>query len=170
MADEGRLSDRSIRAGEIVFAAIVTALAIALYLATPWLISNFRSDTPFQLSPAFYPRLALAVAAAGAVLHILYLRRGGHRVEENDEFEVGDSNWRLVVVGIALFLGYVLTLAWLGYAVATLLFVGVAALLCGLTARQAILLAAGASAVLYGLFVLALKVWFPQPAIQSLFG
>lgn len=170
MTQDGGLSDRAIRAGEVAFALVVAVLAVALFLATPWLISNWRDDTPFQLSPGFYPRLALGVAGLGALAHIVHIRRGGHHVEALDEFEVGESRPSLMLAGVALFVGYGLLTPWLGYAATTFLFCVAALWLAGVATKASILFATATTGVLFGLFVLLLKVWFPAPALLRWIG
>lgn len=161
---------RSVRRGETIFAVIVMLACAAAFAFTPQLITNYRHDTPFQLSPGFFPRLALAVALVGAVWQILHLRHAEPRTDEVDEFEVGDSRPVLVAGGIALFVAYFLAAPWLGYAASTFLFVLVASLISGVPRRVSVILAAAISACLYGLFAVALKVWFPKPALLILLG
>lgn len=169
MSKAKRLTDREIKVGQVVFALVVATFSIVLFIATPFLISNFRTDTPFQLSPAFYPKLALIVSAIGGVGHVLHVRFGGQQPEENDEFEVGDFFWSLVLVGSGLFLAYALFVPWIGYGASTFLFVFLACRLSGVTYSKAFLYSFVSTVSLYGLFVLFLKVWFPDPELLRLF-
>lgn len=170
MSEAKRLSDREIKIGQVVFASIVGGLTVILFWFTPILISNYRADTPFQLSPAFYPELALGVAALGAVGHIFHIRSGQQQLEESDEFEVGEFFWLLVLAGGSLFFAYALLVPLVGYAVATLLFMFVACRLSGISILFSLLFSVTTATSLYALFVILLKVWFPAPALLRAFG
>lgn len=159
------------RDGGLFLSAAIVVICLLLFAGTPWLITNFRADVPYFESPAFYPRLALAVAILGGVAHFRALKAGKVVLDDgSDEFEVGDARTGLAIAGLALFIGYLVLVPVIGYAPATFLFCAVSSRLAGLGTGVSVAMAAGIAALLYGIFVIVLKVWFPQAAILGLFA
>jgi hypothetical protein len=158
-----------VRARALCVAAVI-ATAAGFYVAAPSLISNFRPQASFYESPAFIPRLALAVMVICGLFHLAVLWRGRPAVADGEEFEIGAARPGPAIAAILLLLGYVGATPWIGYGAATVLFLLAAGWLAGLRWKLTVGLAAGATALLYGIFVVGLKVWFPAPEILAVLG
>lgn len=98
-----------------VVGLVVVAGSLGLY----WIAGDLPQPSLVPIGPGFYPRILFAVTAVlGGLLVVTDLttpRRGAR----------APGHYRLVVLAFAIFTGYVVALAPLGYRVATFLFVGV---------------------------------------------
>ena len=164
------LSDKAIKRGGLLFTAVAVALCAGLFLATPQLITNYRTDVAFFESPAFFPRLALVVAVVAGLWHLGEGWLGHIRDDGAEEIEIGESRALIAFAGMGLFAAYILAAPFIGYSASTALFMVTAARAAGLGWRLSIGLAAATTALLYAIFVFGLKVWFPVPLVGRWLG
>src|SRR5688500_9299261 len=88
-------------------AAFITALgavALALYVGTPSLIGNYDAQAPYFESPGFFPRMALAIVCACALVQVVRVLRGA-ALEAGEDIDDPGANPRLVLISMGLFAG-----------------------------------------------------------------
>lgn len=161
-------AERPAIAGQRLLALVLTCLlgigAAGLFVMAPSLISDYRAEVRFFESPAFVPRVALLLVALYAVAHAIRVARGAI-LDAGEELDDAHANRHVVLLGVALFAGYVVLVPLIGYALATAVFTVAAATRAGLGWRKSLLLAIALAASAYVLFVLGLNVWFPAPGL-----
>lgn len=153
--------------------ACVIALGLVAMCAALWwnlgqLIPGLASAPSWHESPGFFPKLAMALIAAGALAELWHHRRAVVANVGEDEIDATSSRVAPAMLSLCAFAAYALLAPWLGYAAATLLFVSSTVLLHRLGARAALIAGVLAAGALYAIFVLAFSVWFPEPAIWTL--
>jgi len=160
-------TDQAIR-GQRLLALVLTSLvgvgAIVMFMLAPSLITDYRAGTPFFESPAFVPRFALVLVAVCAIVHVVRVARGAS-LDAGEELDDEDAKRHVVLLGIVLFAGYVLLVPRIGYALSTVVFVAAAGALAAIGLRRSLVLAVLLGAAAFLLFVLGLKVWFPEPSL-----
>lgn len=164
------LSDKTIKRGGLLFTAVAVAACAGLFLATSQLITNYRADVAFFESPAFFPRLALAVAVLAGLWHLGEGWLGHVREDGAEEIEIGESRAVIAFAGMVLLAAYILSAPIVGYPASTALFMLVTSRVAGLGWRLSVGLAAATTATLYAIFVIGLKVWFPVPLLLQWLG
>lgn len=150
----------------IVTATILLAAAVG-YLHAPDQIGGHRSDTVFYESSAFIPRLALAVVAICALIHVARVVRGAS-LDAGEDLDDTGVDRRTVIGGMALFAAYALLVPVVGYLVGTFVFATATGCIVAVGWRTSIVCALMLSIVSVLVFVVALKVWFPPAAILKL--
>ncbi|MDM0084716.1 tripartite tricarboxylate transporter TctB family protein [Variovorax sp. J31P179] len=159
--------------GQRVLAVALTFLllvgAVALYVYAPTLITNYRHDVNFYESPAFMPRVALALVAIGASIHVVRILRGAS-LDAGEEVDDGTANRRVVAASIPFFAAYVLLVPLVGYWLSTVVFVLVAGGLAGIGWKKSVVIALLLGTACYLVFSLALKVWFPAAGLLGFFA
>jgi hypothetical protein len=134
-------------------------LALAAFLATPWLITPFPAQAPWFESAATFPRVALAVAALAALAEFR-VRRDRVLSADSEELDTSAAELPLALKALALFIAYSALVPVLGFMASTFAFV----LACGLVVRlprmQALWLALALAIGLWATFAVGLKVAF----------
>ena len=144
---------------ELLTLVAIAAAALGLLVATPWLIVPYRASQAWYESAATFPRIALAVAAIGAVIETLRRLRGGATVA-SEELDSSAASLPRVVAVLALFGGYALLVPVLGFGVSSAAFVALAGRAVGLGWRASLLLALPLAVGMRLVFVEVLKVAF----------
>lgn len=133
---------------------------------------DIREPDYGQLSPAAWPRTILVVLTLLTLIYLVQsIRKGPPAPEAEDAAETEPAGWRNVIICFALFLGYLLSLPWLGMLVGGTLFVFLLLSALGgwsprLLALHAVV-AVGAVGGMWSLFTFALGVLLPR---GDLFG
>jgi Tripartite tricarboxylate transporter TctB family len=138
---------------------VLGLVCLVLIVATPVLIKPFPHTAPWYESAALFPRIALALAMAGAAVE-LFLRRKNLKLGESDELDTSSANLRTALIIAAVFVVYCLLVPVLGYLSSTFLFLLVAGRLAGLSLKAVGLLAIALSLAMWAVFKLGLKVAF----------
>jgi putative tricarboxylic transport membrane protein len=126
------------------------------------------SAPPFvPIGPAFYPRVILILLAGLAVWLIAENLLRGHAPARKAAKPTGPApNYRIVLLGFTIFLGYVAGLSLIGYLAATFLFVlGLSWSIGPRNARELpklIVIAIGTTLATYLIFEKYLYVFLPQ--------
>jgi hypothetical protein len=162
------LKERSGLRASAFFAAGCALIAAVLFVVTPDLITNYRAEQSFYESPAFFPRVALAIMSIAGTWHAVSSWLGVVAAPDSDEIDAGDSNRLVALLGVALFAVYVALTPVLGFGVATAAFVIVCSRIAGLSWQLGAKLALGIALILYGVFEIGLKVWFPKSMLLQL--
>ncbi len=144
--------------GRVVLAAL-GLMFIGLLFATPALIKPFPLTAPWFESSALFPRVALSLAALGAVLELV-LRRKNLKLGDSDELDSSAANVRIALMMVGAFVGYGLLVPVLGYLTSSLLFLVLGGRFAGLPWKACLLLGISLSVVMWVVFKLALKVAF----------
>lgn len=144
---------------ELLTLAVLAVAALGLWWATPQLIVPFRTGQPWYESAATFPRGALLLLAAGALLEALQRWRGAAR-GASDELDSSAAQLPRAAAALGLFALYALAVPWLGFGVSSALFLLATARAVGLGWRAALALALPTAAVLWLLFARLLKVAF----------
>lgn len=139
--------------------AVLAALAVGLWWATPTLIMPYRAEQAWYESAGTFPRLALSIIVLAGAVGALKRWRGKSR-SVSDELDSTTASMPRVAMALALFVGYVLAVPVLGFAVASALFLAFTARAVGLSWRTAWLLGLPMALTLWLLFVRVLKVSF----------
>jgi hypothetical protein len=167
MADV-ELTERSGPHASAFFAAGCALIAVALFVVTPYLITNYRAEQSFYESPAFFPRVSLVIISIAGIWHAVTSWLGRVAAPDSDEIDAGDSNWLVALLGAALFAVYIATTPVLGFAAATAAFVFACSRIAGLPWRLGAKLTLVIVPTLYGVFEVGLKVWFPKAMLLQL--
>ena len=144
---------------ELLTLAVLAAVALGLWWATPQLIVPYRPEKPWYESAATFPRLALLLLAVGALVEALQRWRGAAR-GASDELDSGAAQLPRAAAALALFALYALAVPWLGFGVSSALFLLATARAVGLGWRAALALALPMAALLWLVFARLLKVAF----------
>lgn len=117
--EERRLSTRSLLLS-LVPEVLLFVAAVYLFLAT----RNFRYVAqPDQIGPGFWPQILCVGVGIGVLVRIgQKLRARKHRIVRDTASEADEVRMPRVALGVALVVGYILGMLFLGYILATTLF------------------------------------------------
>jgi hypothetical protein len=163
MVEATDTAPRSVRRVAAGFVAAIAAGSVALLALTPQLVSGNRPAARYYESPMMMPMVALAIMAVCAAIQAGRILRGASLA--GDDIEEPAAHWRLVLVAMGAYAAYLVVVPLVGYVAGTLCFVVATGILTGLGWRTSAVVAIAVTAILFGLFVRALQVWFPAPAM-----
>lgn len=148
----------------LIFTALIVIGALAGFIGAPEQIQGYRPEASFFESPAFIPRLALALMAVCAIIHVVRVA-GGASLDAGEDLDDSTSNRSTVIAGMVMFALYILLVPISGYGFTTFGFALAAGVVASIGMRRSFILALSLAALSVIVFVVALRVWFPPAAI-----
>lgn len=139
--------------------ALLAAVAVGLWWATPMLIVPYKAEQAWYESAATFPRLALLIVALCGVIEAGRRWRGTAN-SVTDELDSSAASLPRMAAALALFAGYVLAVPVLGFGVSSALFLASTGRAVGLSWRAALALSLPMAMVLWWVFVRLLRVAF----------
>lgn len=140
---------------------IASGLLLLLTAVVFYLSRDFPTGVG-ETSPAFFPRIIVALIAIFAIAQLIK----AIRFDTEQTYEVTRSSVKTVGIAAALVVAYVVTMPYLGFLIGTILFLIVSMHFSGVErVRESVPVAFGLTLVLHYVFVGFLRVPLPDNAV-----
>lgn len=139
--------------------ALCILVSVAVWMATPQLITPYPLQAPWFESAAFFPRVTLGLVCMAGLVE-LYQRRRAVEVADSDELDSSSASVVQAMGMLVLFGLYMIGVPWIGYLTSTLAFLMASGAWLGMSRRATLTLSVLLSLGMWWVFVKVLKVYF----------